>query len=153
MKSAAGRICAGDWKPTAAAFAFFHPALPGQPIIFIEVALTKGISAAVQPLLDLDSPVTNPEVRGHGDVLLDHQLSGRAARHSVRQFAHQAGWRKSSGRSSRASRQFRHLVAGSRLRRLASPRSKTRSRSTRRRTGRGRIAQVAGGRRMVQTQA
>lgn len=42
-------------------FAFFHPALPGQPIIFIEVALTKGISAAVQPLLDLDSPVTNPE--------------------------------------------------------------------------------------------
>jgi malonyl-CoA decarboxylase len=42
-------------------FAFFHPALPAQPIIFIEAALTKGISAAVQPLLDLDSPVTDPE--------------------------------------------------------------------------------------------
>jgi malonyl-CoA decarboxylase len=42
-------------------FAFFHPAMPGQPIIFIEVALTKGISTAVQPLLDLDSPVTDPE--------------------------------------------------------------------------------------------
>ncbi len=42
-------------------FAFFHPALPGQPIIFIEVALTKGISTAVQPLLDLDSPVADPE--------------------------------------------------------------------------------------------
>ena len=41
-------------------FAFFHPGLPGQPIIFIEAALTKGISAAVQPLLDLDSPVTDP---------------------------------------------------------------------------------------------
>lgn len=40
-------------------FAFFHPALPGQPIIFIEVALTKGISTAVQPLLDLDSRVTD----------------------------------------------------------------------------------------------
>jgi malonyl-CoA decarboxylase len=42
-------------------FAFFHPAMPGQPIIFIEVALTKGISTAAQPLLDLDSPVTDPE--------------------------------------------------------------------------------------------
>ncbi|MDH3442722.1 MAG: malonyl-CoA decarboxylase [Deltaproteobacteria bacterium] len=42
-------------------FAFFHPALPGQPIIFIEVALTKGISTSVQPLLDLESPVSAPE--------------------------------------------------------------------------------------------
>ena len=42
-------------------FAFFHPALPGQPIIFIEVALTKGVSTAVQPLLDLDSRVTDPK--------------------------------------------------------------------------------------------
>lgn len=41
-------------------FAFFHPALPGQPIIFIEVALTKGISNAIQPLLAVDSPVTDP---------------------------------------------------------------------------------------------
>lgn len=42
-------------------FAFFHPALPEQPIIFIEVALTKGISTAVKPLLDLDSPVSDPQ--------------------------------------------------------------------------------------------
>jgi malonyl-CoA decarboxylase len=41
-------------------FAFFHPALPNEPLIFIEVALTKGISDAVQPLLDLDSPVSDP---------------------------------------------------------------------------------------------
>ena len=41
-------------------FAFFHPALPDEPLIFIEVALTKGMSGAVQPLLDLDSPVTDP---------------------------------------------------------------------------------------------
>jgi malonyl-CoA decarboxylase len=38
-------------------YAFFHPALPDEPIIFIEVALTKGMSAAVQPLLDPRSPV------------------------------------------------------------------------------------------------
>ena len=33
-------------------YAFFHPALPGEPLIFIEVALTDRISARVQPLLD-----------------------------------------------------------------------------------------------------
>jgi malonyl-CoA decarboxylase len=42
-------------------FAFFHPALPDEPLIFIEVALTKGMSSAVQPLLDLDSPVADPD--------------------------------------------------------------------------------------------
>lgn len=41
-------------------FAFFHPALPREPIIFIEVALTEGISTAMQPLLDPDSPVSDP---------------------------------------------------------------------------------------------
>lgn len=41
-------------------FAFFHPALPDEPIIFIEVALTKGMSGQVQPLLDPDSPVFDP---------------------------------------------------------------------------------------------
>ena len=40
-------------------FAFFHPALPDEPIIFIEVALTKGLSDQVQPLLDPDSPVVD----------------------------------------------------------------------------------------------
>ncbi|HVL35672.1 MAG TPA: malonyl-CoA decarboxylase [Burkholderiales bacterium] len=38
-------------------FAFFHPQLPDEPLIFIEVALTRGMSANVQPLLDLKSPV------------------------------------------------------------------------------------------------
>ncbi len=41
-------------------FAYFHPALPDEPIIFIEVALTKDMSEQVQPLLDPDSPVVDP---------------------------------------------------------------------------------------------
>ena len=41
-------------------FAYFHPSLPDEPIIFIEVALTHGISDKVQPLLDVDSPVADP---------------------------------------------------------------------------------------------
>jgi malonyl-CoA decarboxylase len=41
-------------------YAFFHPALPDEPLIFIEVALTRGMSTRVQPLLDPDSPVLDP---------------------------------------------------------------------------------------------
>jgi len=42
-------------------YGFFHPALPDEPIIFIEVALTRGMSAKVQPLLDPESPLVDPE--------------------------------------------------------------------------------------------
>jgi malonyl-CoA decarboxylase len=42
-------------------YAFFHPALPDEPIIFVEVALVDRMSGQVQPLLDLDSPVTGPQ--------------------------------------------------------------------------------------------
>jgi malonyl-CoA decarboxylase len=38
-------------------YAFFHRALPDEPIIFIEVALTRGMPGSVQPLLDPSSPV------------------------------------------------------------------------------------------------
>jgi malonyl-CoA decarboxylase len=41
-------------------YAFFHSALPDEPLIFIEVALTRGMSDRVQPLLDPDSPVDDP---------------------------------------------------------------------------------------------
>jgi malonyl-CoA decarboxylase len=42
-------------------FAFFHPALPDEPLIFVEVALVKGLASAVQPLLDPSSEVGDPE--------------------------------------------------------------------------------------------
>lgn len=32
-------------------FAFFHPALPDEPIIFVEVALLQGLADAIQPIL------------------------------------------------------------------------------------------------------
>ncbi|MCO5130853.1 MAG: malonyl-CoA decarboxylase [Xanthobacteraceae bacterium] len=32
-------------------YAFFHPALPDEPLIFVEVALTEGIPGAIAPLL------------------------------------------------------------------------------------------------------
>jgi len=41
-------------------YAFFHPALPDEPLIFIEVALAPGMLAKVQPLLDPAAPVMDP---------------------------------------------------------------------------------------------
>jgi malonyl-CoA decarboxylase len=38
-------------------YAFFHSAMPGEPLIFIEVALTRGISMSIQPLIDQNAPV------------------------------------------------------------------------------------------------
>jgi malonyl-CoA decarboxylase len=38
-------------------FAFFHPQMPNEPLIFIEVALTRGMSSSVQPLLDVRASV------------------------------------------------------------------------------------------------
>ncbi len=41
-------------------YAFFHPAMPDEPLIFIEVALTRGLAAHVQPLLNPDETVVDP---------------------------------------------------------------------------------------------
>jgi malonyl-CoA decarboxylase len=35
-------------------FAFFHPAMPDDPLIFVEVALTKGTPSSIQSLLEAD---------------------------------------------------------------------------------------------------
>ena len=49
----------GDWEALRArvdpkdrrCFAFFHPAMPDEPLIFVEVALVKGVPGSVQGLL------------------------------------------------------------------------------------------------------
>jgi malonyl-CoA decarboxylase len=38
-------------------FAFFQPALPAEPVIFVEVALTRGLARDLELLLDVNSPV------------------------------------------------------------------------------------------------
>lgn len=42
-------------------FAFFHPALADEPIIFVEVALANGLTGNLEPLLDIKAPVLAPE--------------------------------------------------------------------------------------------
>ena len=40
-------------------FAFFHPALPDEPLIFVEVALTRGLPGSIQELLSAEIPAAD----------------------------------------------------------------------------------------------
>ncbi|MCL4799948.1 MAG: malonyl-CoA decarboxylase family protein, partial [Burkholderiales bacterium] len=42
-------------------YAFFHPRMPGEPLIFVEIALTRDMAAGVQALLDESAPVLDPQ--------------------------------------------------------------------------------------------
>lgn len=42
-------------------YAFFHPRMPDEPLIFVEVALVNGISTNVHELLDEQAPAGNPK--------------------------------------------------------------------------------------------
>lgn len=42
-------------------FAYFHPRMPDEPLIFVEVALVNGVADSVQNLLDSSAPVQDPE--------------------------------------------------------------------------------------------
>ncbi len=42
-------------------FAFFHPSMPEEPLIFVEVALVDGMADNIQALLDKDAPPDDPK--------------------------------------------------------------------------------------------
>jgi malonyl-CoA decarboxylase len=53
-------------------FAFFHPAMPDDPLIFVEVALTKGIPGSVQALLAEDR---TPMMADEADTAVFYSIS------------------------------------------------------------------------------
>ena len=53
-------------------FAFFHPRMPDEPLIFVEVALVNGMADNVQKLLDEDAPVQDPR---HADTAIFYSIS------------------------------------------------------------------------------
>jgi malonyl-CoA decarboxylase len=53
------RRLAGDRR----CFAFFHPALPEEPLIFVEIALMNGLASSIQQLLSADIPDPNAEFK------------------------------------------------------------------------------------------
>ncbi len=57
-------------------FAFFHPALPGEPLIFVEVALVRGLAEAVEPLLAPDTDEKAQEKRAYeADTAIFYSIS------------------------------------------------------------------------------
>jgi malonyl-CoA decarboxylase len=48
-------------QPDRRCFAFFHPQLPGEPLIFVEVALLEEVPPAIGPLIEKKSEPTPPK--------------------------------------------------------------------------------------------
>lgn len=57
-------------------FAFFHPRMPEEPLIFVWVALVKGMSDNIQVLLDTSAPVIEPE---SADAAIFYSISNAQA--------------------------------------------------------------------------
>ena len=57
-------------------FAFFHPRMPDEPLIFVEVALVSGMADNVQELLDLHAPEGDP---GKADAAIFYSISNAQA--------------------------------------------------------------------------
>jgi malonyl-CoA decarboxylase len=53
-------------------FAFFHPAMPDEPLVFVEIALTNGTPCLLAPLLDARAPDLLPD---HADTAVFYSIS------------------------------------------------------------------------------
>ncbi len=58
--------------PDRRLYAFFHPGMPREPLIFVEVALTSGIADAIEPLIDASEPVIET---GDADTAIFYSIS------------------------------------------------------------------------------
>ena len=100
-RSATGTTCARRIDPPdRRCYAFFHPALVDEPLIFVEVALTRDIPGgdrrrSCRAKRERD----RARARDDGGVLFDLQLPARARRRLVRQFPDQAGGRGGGARN------------------------------------------------------
>ena len=57
-------------------YAFFHPRMPQEPLIFVEVALTNELSGNIQALLDEHAPVFDP---ARADTAIFYSISNTQA--------------------------------------------------------------------------
>ncbi|WP_204313239.1 malonyl-CoA decarboxylase domain-containing protein, partial [Klebsiella michiganensis] len=53
-------------------FAFFHPRMPDEPLIFVEVALVDGMAGNVQRLLDARAETSDPR---HANTAIFYSIS------------------------------------------------------------------------------
>ena len=88
--------------PDRRCFAFFHQALPNEPLIFVEVALTAGLADAVQPLLAPPADGAGQPPKDAQTRLYFYSISNcqeGLARRQLRQFPDQAGGRGTARRA------------------------------------------------------
>jgi len=57
-------------------YAFFHPHMPGEPIIFVQVALVSGMAGSIQDLLDESAAAGDP---GSADSAIFYSISNAQA--------------------------------------------------------------------------
>lgn len=57
-------------------YAFFHPAMPDEPLIFVWVALVNGMADNVQHILDVEAPSLDPET---ADAAIFYSISNAQA--------------------------------------------------------------------------
>ena len=127
--------------PDRRCFAFFHPALPGEPLIFVEVALTRDWPrrcSRCSRATTMKPPGARGSARRHGDLLFDLELPGRPARRLVRQFPDQAGGRGAAGGAAAALSRFSTLSPVPGFRRWLETARWTEATPTRSRRRRGR---------------
>lgn len=53
-------------------YAFFHPRMPDEPLIFVEIALVRGLAGDVRALLDEKAPLQDP---GSADTAIFYSIS------------------------------------------------------------------------------
>ena len=120
-----------DWEdlrrridpPDRRCYAFFHPALVDEPLIFVEVALTRDIPAAIAPILATGREVVEPDKMRTAVFYSISNCQRGLAGVSFGNFPDQAGGRGNLPRDAEAF-DLRHAVAGAQFRRLARPRTR-----------------------------
>ncbi len=99
-------------------FAFFHPSLVDEPLIFVEVALTAEIPDAIAPLLAREDTLGPGEQSGNRRLLFDFKLPARPQGHLVRKLPAEAGGRGTGARETEP-QELRDFVSCSWIRALA----------------------------------
>ena len=114
--------------PDRRCYAFFHPALVDDPLIFVEVALTREIPGAIDPILTVNGEPPEPQQPTTAVFYSISNCQRGLSRRFVRQLPDQAGGRGDRARISQA-HALRHAVAGAGICRLAAPRAARRKHS------------------------
>ena len=76
-------------------YAFFHPAMPNEPLVFVEIALTTGIATELAAAARRARARPRCRARRHRGLLFDLELPARPRRREPRHRADQAGRRGS----------------------------------------------------------